>query len=63
MDRQNVTSGTPWEKRVAYSRAVRKGPYVAVSGTTASDEDGVVQCPGDVYGQASFIFKKIENVV
>ena len=56
----NVSSGTPWETAVAYSRAVRKGPFVAVSGTTASDANGDVQCPGDAYGQTVYILKKIE---
>ena len=53
------SSGTPWEESVCYSRAVRVGPHVFVSGTTASDEQGTIQCVGDAYGQAQFIFRKI----
>ena len=49
--RHNVGSGSPWESQVGYSRAVRVGDVVHVSGTTAV-RDGVVQAPGDPYGQA-----------
>ncbi len=51
-------SGTPWEQRVAYSRAVRRGPLICVSGTTAMDGERLVG-PGDVVAQATFIFEKI----
>lgn len=60
MERQQVSSGTPWEEKNAYSRVVRVGPFVYVSGTTASDASGTIQHPGDVYGQTAYILRKIE---
>ncbi|MCC7452398.1 MAG: RidA family protein [Anaerolineae bacterium] len=63
MARQNVSSGTKWEAIGGYSRAVRIGNWVAVAGTTASDENSQVVHVGDPYGQAMYIFRKIERAL
>lgn len=60
MERTTCSTGTPWERAVAYSRAVRVGPHVFVSGTTASNADGTTVAVGDPYAQAVFILNKIE---
>ena len=62
-ERQNISSGTPWEAVAGYSRAVRVGNVVYVAGTTASDETGAVVSQGDAHGQAVYIFRKIERAL
>lgn len=61
--RQWVSSGTVWEGLVGYSRAVRVGDFVFVSGTTATADDGSVVGPGDPEAQARYILAKIERAL
>ena len=61
--RKKVSAKTPWGDIVGYSRAVRVGKLVTVSGTAASDDNGKIAAKGDAYGQTVFCIKKIESAL
>lgn len=63
MERRRISSGTEWEARVGYSRAVRAGSQIHVSGTTATDEAGDVVGEGDPYEQTEQALSNIEDAL
>jgi enamine deaminase RidA (YjgF/YER057c/UK114 family) len=63
MERRRISSGTEWESRVGYSRAVRVGSQIHVSGTTATDDEGNVVGEGDPYEQTRRALANVEDAL
>jgi enamine deaminase RidA (YjgF/YER057c/UK114 family) len=62
-ERKNIASGAPWESIVGYSRAVRIGNHVWISGTTATDERGEVVGAGDAAAQTRYVLQKVDKAL
>lgn len=62
-ERQRVLTGTAWEERNGYARAVRIGPFVYVSGTIAADEAGNIHAPESTFLQTVYALEKIERAL
>ena len=63
MERKLVSSGAIYESQIGFSRAVRVGPHIAVSGTAPIAPGGGVACPGDLYGQTKRCLEIIEKAI
>jgi enamine deaminase RidA (YjgF/YER057c/UK114 family) len=61
--RQVVTGGRPWPERYTFSPAVRVGSLLFISGTTATDDRGLIVAPGDIVGQTRYIYQKFARIL